>query len=181
VIILVEDNRHQQFVLRYLRRCGLEHHAMRFVHSPAGAGSGEQWVREQFAVEVKVCRRRRARAETALIVLIDADNFSVQERLAQLDRELVDAQTDRIRPDAEKIARLIPKRNIETWILCLHGILVDEEADYKRTPRDWNALIRSGTETLYGWTRQNAAIGANAIPSLQLAIAELKRLDLRAR
>ena len=62
VIVLTEDSSHQRFVLRYLLRCGLEQHAMRFVPSPAGEGSGEQFVRERFAVEVNAYRRRRARA-----------------------------------------------------------------------------------------------------------------------
>lgn len=56
VIILVEDERHRQFVFRYLRRCGVEQHAMRFAPYPAGAGSGEQFVRERFTTEVKAYR-----------------------------------------------------------------------------------------------------------------------------
>jgi hypothetical protein len=152
---------------------------MRFVPYPAGAGSGEQWVRERFPVEVEVCRRRRAHAETALIVLIDADELSVQERLAQLDRNLDEAQADRVRPDAEQIARLVPKRNIETWILCLNDVSADEETNYKRTRNDWATLIRSGTETLYDWTRPNAQLPASSISSLRLGVAELKRLDFR--
>jgi hypothetical protein len=179
VIVLVEDSRHQQFVRRYLRRCGLEQHAMRFVPYPAGARSGEQWVRERFAVEVEAYRRRRAHAETTLIVLIDADDLSVQERLAQLDRCLDEARAARVRPDVEQIARLVPKRNIETWILCLNDVPVDEETDYKRTRNDWTTLIRSGIETLYGWTRRNAQPPVSSISSLRLGVAELKRLDLR--
>ena len=181
VIVLVEDNRHQQFVLRYLRRCGLEQHTMRFVPCPAGAGSGEQWVRKRFSVEVEVCRRRRAHADTALIVLIDADDLLVHERLAQLDRNLDEAQADRVRPGAEQIARLVAKRNIETWILCLNDVLVVEEIDYKSTRNDWMTLIRSGIETLYEWTRPNAQPPGSSISSLRLGVAELKRLDFRGR
>ncbi len=179
VIVLVGDNRHQRFVWRYLRRCGLEQHAMRFVPYPAGAGSGEQWVRAQFAVEVEAYRGRRAHAETTLIVIIDADDLSVRERLAQLDRNLDEAQVDRIRPEAEQIARLVPKRNIETWILCLIGVAVDEETDYKRTRKDWTTLIRSASETLYNWARPSAQPPANCISSLRLGVAELRRLTFR--
>lgn len=180
MIVLVEDTRHRQFVLRYLRRCGVEHHAMRFVESPAGAGSGEQWVRERFLTEVEGYRRRRARAETTLIVVVDADDLLVQERLAQLDRRLDEAQADRIRPNVERIARLVPKRNIETWILCLNQVPVDEETDYKKTRNDWTTEIRSGIEKLYNWTRPNAQLPAECVSSLRLGVAELKRLDFRA-
>ncbi len=179
VIVLVEDSRQRQFVWRYLRRCGLEQHTMRFVPYPAGAASGEQRVRERFAEEVEAYRGRRARAETTLIVAIDADNLLVQERLAQLDRSLDEVQADRIRPDAEQIARLVPKRNIETWILCLNDARVDEETDYKRIQHDWTKLIRSGIETLYNWTRPNAQVPASCISSLRVGVAEPRKLAFR--
>jgi hypothetical protein len=179
VIVLIEDSSHQRFILRYLRRCGLEQHTMRFVPDPAGEGSGEQFVRERFAVEVDAYRRRRARAETTLIVVIDADDLLVLERLAQLDQKLDEVQANRIRPDAEQIARLVPRRNIETWILCLNDFGVDEETNYKGSRNDWTTLIRPGIETLYNWTRPNEQLPSTCIPSLRLGVAELKRLDLR--
>ncbi len=143
---------------------------MRLVPCPAGEGSGEQWVRERFAIEVDAYRRRHTHAETALIVIIDADDRSVQERLAQLDQNI---------EEAEQIARLVPRRNIETWILCLNDVAVDEETDYKRSRNDWKTLIRSGSETLYDWTRPSAQPRASSIASLQLGVTELKKLDLR--
>ena len=179
MVVLAEDSLHQQFAWRYLRRCGLEQRTMRLVPCPAGAGSGEQWVRERFAAEVEAYRLRRARADTTLIVFIDADNRSVQERLVQLDQSLEEAQSDRIRQNADQVARLVPKRNIETWILCLNDIPVDEETDYKRTQNDWTTLIRPAIETLYRWTRPNAQLPISCISSLQLGVAELKRLGFR--
>lgn len=152
---------------------------MRLVPYPVGEGSGEQWVRENFALEVKAYRLRHAHAETALIIIIDADALSVQERLAQLDQNIEGAEAVRIRLDEEQIARLVPKRNVETWILCLNDVAVDEEADYKRTRNDWETLNRSGSETLYRWTRPSAQLPTSCIPSLRLGVAELKRLDFR--
>ncbi len=86
IILLVEDKRHEQFTRRYLRRLNYGAHTMRFVTSPTGAGSAEGWVREQFPIQVEACRRRQA--ETKLIVLIDADALTVQQRRAQLDQTL---------------------------------------------------------------------------------------------
>jgi len=178
VIILVEDRRHQQFLRGYLRRVGLEPHAFRFVPTSSGTGSGEQWVRERFPIEVESYRRRQA--ETKLIVVIDADNRSVQERLAQLDQKLREAGATPIRPRDEQIARLVPRRNVETWILCLNGTPVDEETNYKNDGHDWLRLIRSGIETLYAWTRPHAPVPASCVASLQLGVVELGRLDFRA-
>jgi hypothetical protein len=178
VIVLVEDHRHQLLIFRYLRRIGLEPHAMRFVLP--SSGSGEQWVRERFPVEVTAYRRRSARAETKLIAVIDADKFSVQERLAQLDQKLQEGGVDPVRADVEQIARLVPRRNIESWILCLNNVEVDEEIDYKRTRNDWAELIRPATETLYAWTRPNSQVPNDCIPSLQHGIGDLRRLDFSA-
>jgi hypothetical protein len=175
VVVLVEDNRHQQLLFRYLRRIGLEPHAMRFVLAPSG--SGEQWVLEQFPVELTAYRRRSARAETKLIAVIDADNFTLPERLAQLDQKLREDGVELIRIDVEQVAKLIPRRNIETWILCLSAVGVNEETDYKRTRNDWIELIRPAAETLYAWTRPYTQVPDNCIPSLQHGVAELRRLD----
>lgn len=177
VIVLVEDIRHQQLVRRYLRRVGLEGRALRF--ELPRSGSGEQWVRDQFPVELAAYRWRNTRAATALIVVVDADVSSVAERLAQLDQAREEAGVDPIRTDVEQVARLVPRRNIETWLLCLNDVEVQEDVDYKRTRNDWADLIPPGAETLYTWTRPNALIPDSCVPSLQLGVIELRRLDFR--
>lgn len=174
VIVLVEDNRQQQIIRRYLRRVGLDPHDMRF-ELPT-SGSGEQWVREQFPVEVAAYRNRRARAQTKLIIVIDADNLTVAERLVQLDQKLREAGIELIR-DAEQVAKLIPRRNVETWILCLNMIEVNEDTDYKRTRHDWSDLITPASEALYAWSRPNARVPDHCIPSLRHGLGELRRLD----
>ena len=163
VIVLAEDNRHQQLVRRYLLRIGLEPHAMRFVLP--SSGSGEQWVREQFPTEVAAYRKRNARVETKLIAVIDADSLTVRERLAQLDQKLRENRVGLIRMEAEQVARLIPQRNVETWILCLNAVVVDEETDYKRTRNDWAELIRPAADTLFTWSRPNAQVADNCLSS----------------
>ena len=35
----------------------------------------------------------------------------------------------RLDVEHEQIARLVPKRNVETWILCLNGQAADEDTD----------------------------------------------------
>jgi hypothetical protein len=174
VILLVEDRRHQQFIRKYLRRLGLEAHAMRFEIAPSGAGSAENWVRERFPLEVVAYRRRQP--QTRLIVLIDADVLTVQQRIRQLDQALREGDVAAIDENVEHIARLVPKRNIETWILCLNQQAVDEDIDYKRPRNDWSGLIASGIETLYDWTRPNVAIPPSCVESLQSGIRELRKL-----
>lgn len=160
-------------VYRYLKKRGLR---TRIESSPSGKGSAESWVRKSFAKEVGAYRKRQAKAATALIVVIDADTHTVQDRLNQLDQALRDAGKQRIDAGTEQIARLVPKRNIETWILCLTGQEVDEETDYKNAADGWNKLIPQAAEALFQWTRPKADLPNRCIDSLQSGVRELNRL-----
>jgi len=176
VIILLEDTHQEQLVRRYLKKRGLREHEMRFEPSPAGRGSAESWVRERFATAVSAYRGRRAKAQTALIALIDADTGSVQHRLRQLDQALKESGKKLVDPNSEHIARLVPKRNIETWILCLNEHAVDENTDYKRRRDDWSELIPQAAESLSQW-RSVTKLPDHCIDSLRNGISELKRLE----
>src|SRR2546430_7675062 len=119
VIVVLEDDHQKMLIYRYLVKCGWRH-AVRIHQSPSGRGSAESWVRERFVKETIAYRSRQARTLTALIVMIDADTRTVQDRLNQLDQALTDNGQQTV-AGTERIARLIPKRNVETWILCLNG------------------------------------------------------------
>jgi hypothetical protein len=174
MIVVLEDAHHEMLVRRYLVKRGLNRYAIRIERSPSGEGNAEGWVRKTFVKEVNVYRGRHAK--TALIVVIDADTHTVQDRWRQLDQALEDGGKQRVDVEHEQIARLVPKRNVETWILCLNGQAVDEETDYKRTRDDWNELIPQASETLSEWTRPKADLPNHCIGSLRSGVEELKRL-----
>jgi hypothetical protein len=174
IVVLVEDQRQQRFVRRYLARKGIAGSAIRQVALPAGKGAGEQYVRERYADEVKAFRQRNTKAVTWLVVALDADVLEVAARSTQLANELTDRGFTN-RSDHEAIVHLIPKRNIETWILCLTGQVVDEETDYRHDARIDGALPAASTE-LFAWCRPNAIPEAHCIPSLRTTIPELRRL-----
>jgi len=175
VIVIVEDERHEMLVRRYLKKCGMGAHQVTYVRSPSGAGSAEQWVRSRFAKEVSAYRNRRARATTALIVVIDADAHTVLRRLTQLSGELKQSGIQAI-GNGEQVAQLVPKRNVETWILSLNQETVDEETDYKERRHDWNELIPEAATTLFRWTRTRAKLPYHCVASLRTGIKELNRL-----
>jgi hypothetical protein len=176
VVAIVEDERHRMLVYRYLRRRGLSPHEIRTKASPSGQGSAEQWIRTMYAAEVRAYRIRHAKAATALIVMIDADAHTVNGRLTQFSQTLDESGLPKI-DRAEQIALLIPKRNVETWILWLTEDLVDEETDYKRTGHDWHELVPHASERLFQLTGTNDALPANCIDSLRKGIRELNRLQ----
>jgi hypothetical protein len=109
--------------------------------------------------------------------MIDADTHTVQQRMGRLDQALHEAKVASVDDAHEAIARLVPKRNIETWILCENGIAVDEATDYKYARHDWTQLIRKGVDTLYCWTRLNATVPESCVDSLRLALPQLLKLD----
>jgi hypothetical protein len=175
VIVVVEDERHQMLIQRYLKSRGLSHHQIRISASPSGKGSAESWVRRKFVEETKVYRTREARARTELIVVIDADTSTVEDRFSQLDKALSE-NGDEIVSDGERIARLVPKRNVETWILCLSGQAVDEDEDYKGMKNNWNQMIRAAGIALNDWCQLKVGPPGHCIDSLQRGIVELRRL-----
>lgn len=175
LILVVEDNRHQQLIYRYVLKTGLSRHAIRIQKSPSASGSASTWVRIQFVKEVRVYRSRYP--QTKLIIVIDADAHTVRQRLSQLDQALHEVGDIPVDTDKERIARLVPKRNVETWILCLLGENVDEREDYKRTRHDWGSLIARAAEDLYRWTRPNTELPTNCIDSLAHGVLELRKLD----
>jgi hypothetical protein len=173
VLVLAEDERHRMLIRRFLIDSGCRRHAIRIILSPSGQGSAEKWVRSRFPVEVAVYRSRQA--QTGLIVVIDADILSVAARLAQLEQALTEAGMPAV-SEGERIARVIPKRNIETWILHLTGTATDEETDYKRTRDDWNALVPVAAESLCRLAKAGP-LPPDQIPSLQAGVTELRRLN----
>jgi hypothetical protein len=176
VIVLAEDQRHQRFAYRYLQELP-EYQArdIRFEPLPAGRGSGERWVLKHYPKNVSACRARAARAETALVVVIDADNGDRNRRVRQLELALQEAHLGQ-RGDGERIAHMIPRRNIETWILCLNGHHVDEDTDYSARG-DIDAMIPTAATVFFQWTRPAYALPEHCVQSLRSTIPEVRRLE----
>jgi hypothetical protein len=109
--------------------------------------------------------------------MIDADAGDVSRRFRQLRDGLTQEGLERRSPE-ERIVHLIPRRNIETWILNLNDNPVDEETDFHHAP-GVDDLIDSAAQTLFEWTRPNAVIPSFCLPSLRFAIPEIRRLEYR--
>jgi hypothetical protein len=173
-VVLAEDLRQGNFLRHYLIRCG--QHSRRIVLrlSQRGRGSGEQYVRERYPIEVAYYRQRSHARSAALAVVLDADSGTVEQH----ERELADslqASNQRQREDGEAIALIIPKRNIETWLLCLSGEPVTEAENHKGQPRI-DSLIKSAAGTFYEWNRDRANVPAPCVPSLRRGLDEARRI-----
>lgn len=153
---------------------GFLKHEIRMEAISGGSGSGEQWVRRSYPTQVRAYCRRSARAQTALLVVIDADTHPVERRIRQL-RDALSYEGLAERAEAEAIVHLIPKRNIETWILCLSGRGADEETDYRHEP-GVDELVPDAAVAFFEASRVNATAPPYFIESLLSAIPEVRRL-----
>jgi hypothetical protein len=169
VVILCEDTQHEVFLRRYLLKIGFPSRRIRVQKSSLGRGAGDQFVRKRYPFEVREFRRRRALMKIGLAVMVDADTRTVVERHQELSRRLEESALQP-RGDAEEIAILVPKRNIETWIHHLLGKTVDEETDYPRLGRP--SECKAAVLALSQWSD----CPRTCPPSLQEGWRELRRL-----
>lgn len=98
--------------------------------SRPGAGAGDQFVRNNYPAYLDAVRKRNG----ILVVMIDGDNDSIEERMKQLD----DACNEKgipLRKDSDKVAIFVPKRKIETWLAYLDGEHVNETDEYHKLER----------------------------------------------
>jgi hypothetical protein len=175
VVVLAEDARHQQFVRKYLYRVGYARSAIEFEPPPSGRGSGEQWVRERYVRTLLANRARTKRVKTGLTVVIDADTGAVRSRLQQFQASLREGKIPALKGD-EPVVHLVPRRNIETWILCLTGSQVDEETHYHRQP-GLDEQIATAAIAFFDGSRPNTNPPGYWIPSLLAAIPQVQRLQ----
>jgi hypothetical protein len=175
IILLVEDINQENLLRRYLQQLGHHNRNMRPLKLPDGRGSGEQFVRERYASEVRAVRAQMTRTRTCLIVMIDADAGSIDDRTQQLERALWDAD-EPPRRALEPILNLVPKRNVETWILCLNSAAVDEVNNYRHDPRIGTQSIKQAASALFSWTRPNFVLPGFCVPSLRACEREFRRI-----
>lgn len=176
VVILAEDDEQANLVRHFLKQVGQR--VKRVETASASGGSGEKFVRDNFAREVHACRSSLGRRASALLVaIIDADNETTQKRRQQLDDMLKKAGKDTLNDD-EPVVMLIPKRNVETWVCALLGKKVDENTDYGkgRASKSTSQQIQPAAERLFEITRPHADIPEDFPQSLKDSIPEWKKI-----
>ncbi len=181
VVILAEDQRQVRLVRTYLRTRHPSFNQKQIFNAPManGQGSGAQWVINQYETQLRAHLIRRAklpderRPEKWLIIVIDADNNNVQDRLNEFRKRIAESRDERVRrcrAENENIAQLVPKWSVETWILNLNGETVDENMRYKLQNRAWDDLTKSAGSELNGWVRSKDDSPIHCTPSLREAL-----------
>lgn len=140
----------------------------------AGRGSGEQFVRKEFPHQLAVYRSQSTRRAICLIVCVDADIASVDERIRSFMMACRDDGIPFRTPD-EQVCFVIPKRNIETWLAYLRGESVNEQTVYPKY--DCQSKCQQDVKCLDQMCRQKQ-LRSNPPPSLVCACEEFKHLQL---
>lgn len=111
----------------------------------------------------------------ALVVHLDADpGHTVADRHRQLAEALAQAGQAPREPE-ERIAHLVPKRNIETWIhFYLDGPPVDEEREFAKYLNNESACWPAAEQFSDEAARQT--VPQDAPPSLVQGLAEFRRV-----
>jgi hypothetical protein len=175
VVVLAEDLRSANLLRRYAQRAlDIDQRKIRQEISPSGQGDAKQWVIGRYPLEVRELRTVHRR--TGLLVHLDADVDSVAQRSKQL-ADALNAAGQAERTPAERITHAIPRRHTETWLCTLTGIDVDEDMDCKRNrlPPNPGEAVKPAALALYELTRNNAP--PPRLPSLVVAVPELRRLE----
>lgn len=172
VVILGEDRAHTGAVYHAVTRyLGVPAGRVRELPAPAGKGDAARFVLDRVAREARALRRGPPSAR--LVVCLDADTGTPQDRCSDLDSRLKSAGLDDDR-SRESIAYVVPQRNIETWKHFASCEAVDEGTDYKRGHRsEWKSE---------DFQRVGALLAKDPIPkenppnSLSTARSELRRI-----
>jgi len=89
-------------------------------------------VLDQLPTEIKLLRKGPSSA--VLVVAMDGDGVTIDQRLQETSAALTNAHVEPIEP-SERVAVLVPCRNIETWLEFARCAAVDEQSDYKKGRR----------------------------------------------
>src|SRR5437016_10776686 len=111
-----------------MKHCGIntKYNVDRIVVSRLRKGSAKQGVIQEFPRQLHACRQRSSRVRTQLVVLVDADEETVEQREQQLWESVSNAGYDERRAD-DPIVLLIPRWHVETWVRALLGQTVTED------------------------------------------------------
>ncbi|EDN70179.1 conserved hypothetical protein [Beggiatoa sp. PS] len=129
-------------------------------------------MRENYAKELEAYRSKANHLNIVLVIVIDADMTSIEDRIKSLDKKT----SQNPRSDTDKVAIFVPARNIETWFRYLDGYDYNEEESYKSLYNK-GASPRKFAKKL---AKEICSQGLpdNAPPSLFHACQELKRLPI---
>jgi hypothetical protein len=184
VTILCEDIDQERFIREYLICRGLDDRKIKDFGNPKGKTikNNNALILKHYPELIQSYRSRNYR-NIAVVVMIDADEDSLDDRMRSLNIAL-DETAGNLNKDPrlpnEKVAIFVPSRNIETWFYyIMEGQECDETTDYKDKKMSAKERIELAKSAAQKLAREICPQGADRItlPSLRYACTELQRLQ----
>lgn len=166
--IICEDSQQECFARKFLTGMGWHKRQLRILKSSSGKGSGEQWVRDNYAKELAVYRS--SHVNYAFIAIVDGDTKGVKARIQQFNDRCVELDIA-VRSEKERVAIVVPTRNIETWIAYLEGREVNEITAYPKL--SYKTDCKNAVNNLLQYCK-NVSFPDDAPNSLQAACNEFQ-------
>jgi hypothetical protein len=188
VTILCEDIDQERFIREYLICCGLDDRKIKDFDNPKGKTikNNNALIVKHYPKLIKSYRSRNYR-NIAVVVMIDADEDSLEERIRCLNIAL-DETAGNLNKDPrlpnEKVAIFVPARNIETWFHYINSHMSGQECneltDYKDKTMTTKERIELAKKSARILASEICPQGVDriALPSLRYACRELQRLQL---
>ncbi|KYF89120.1 hypothetical protein BE17_38185 [Sorangium cellulosum] len=171
-MVLCEDKQSRTLLYRYLKHeRGFER--VQVLPLPAGEGCGSQYVRENYAREVR--SQRDKSIATVLIVHVDADNHTVEHRHRELENALRDKGVAPRGRD-EPIALVVPRWETETWLHHYLGRAGVVETERYPKCKGWEAEAAEPTVVALVALVDGRDAAPAELPALAVTAEELRRL-----
>ncbi|NEQ76972.1 MAG: hypothetical protein F6K23_30535 [Okeania sp. SIO2C9] len=185
VTILCEDIDQERFIRQYLICRGfLDRNIIPFPNTKGlKVENNNASILKHYPKILKSYRIKKKSQDIAVIVMIDADDKTIDERIRSLNIAVNKDEGERnkdMRLPNEKIAIFVPARNIETWFSYINGKDVNEEDDYKNKTLNTTeriTLAKTSAEKL-ALDICPQGLDENTPASLHHACNELQRLQL---
>ena len=123
-IVVCEDKQHAVFARRFLKLSNINRYHIRIEPCPPGTQDAKQWIRNNLPKELEGFRNYNAKnrsTERVLFVMADADNATVEERIADIA-----SQCDPKPGTSDNVCFIIPRWAVETWIKYFREGSADE-------------------------------------------------------
>lgn len=172
--VLCEDVQSRGFISSFLKAQGIGFRKIRLINVPAERGCGEAFVKNNYVDEVLFLKKKNFDRHV-LIVCMDADTHTIQERERYLELELKQNElTKGINRLDEFIILWIPKRQIENWIHFFREESTTEDKDYHHTGKPDSCKFEANNMSLYF---QGLKVFEHGIlPSIDFAKKEYDRI-----
>ena len=188
VTILCEDIDQERFIRQYLICRGLDDRKIKDFNNPKGRviENNNASIVKYYPALMKSYRRTRKYRNIAVVVMIDADEDSLDDRMRSLNIAL-DETAGNLNRDPrlrdEKVAIFVPARNIETWFYYINNNMEGQECNeitkYKDDNMSAEERIKLAKSAANKLAREICPQGVERItlPSLRYACRELQRLQ----